>query len=96
VSPELNRRAFLHVLHHVALFVRLRSSGERRLPDEHLFDLMDAIHNVPEFLLEPDGYFTVEGLRDHYFAVYDEKWGNNGIGLVRLLNQGIQLASEHA
>jgi hypothetical protein len=96
VASEPILRAFLHVLYHVAIFVRLRSVGQQRLPDEHLFDLMDAIHNVPEFLTKPAGYFTVEKLRDHYFADYDAKWGKDGIGLIRLLNEGMELASNSA
>ncbi len=85
--------AFLHVLRHAVLFVRMRSEGPHRLPDEHLFDLMDAIHNVPEYLAGSNGYFTADNLRDHYFAPYDEKWGKESLGLVRLLAEGISEAS---
>lgn len=88
--------AFLHVLRHVVLFVRMRSAGPHRLPDEHLFDLMDAIHNVPEYLARSNGYFTADKLRDHYFAPYDEKWGKESVGLVRLLAEGVREASENA
>lgn len=82
VATEKLLRAFLHVIYHVTLFVRIRSGGSHRLSDTHLFDLMNAIHNVPGFLTNPAGFFTAEILKDDYFAPYDEKWGNEGIGLV--------------
>jgi hypothetical protein len=55
---------------------------------------MDAVHNVPALLTEPDGYFTPTKLRDFFFANYDAKWGKEGLGLVRLLDEGMQ-ASEN-
>ena len=64
IESESVVRAFLHVIYHVALFVRARSSDPNRLSDDHLFGLMDAVHNVPGLLTNPNGYFTVEKLRD--------------------------------
>jgi hypothetical protein len=79
--------AFLSVIETVVLFVRLRSCGQHRLSDEHLFDLMDAIHNVPEMLISSSGYFTAKSICNGRFADYDAKWGVEGVGLVRLLDE---------
>ncbi|MBX3413466.1 MAG: hypothetical protein KF708_12320 [Pirellulales bacterium] len=83
-------RAYLEVIRMVALFVRLHSTGERRLPDEHLFDLMDAIHNIPEFLVGTNDHFTHESMRQFELGCYDEKWGHSsGLHLVRILDDAL-------
>lgn len=87
IQNERDRRAFLDVLTHTILFARMWSSGTHRLPDEHLFDLMDVIHNVPGLVSGCIPYFTPEIMRDDYFSTYDSKWGSEGIGLVSLLNE---------
>ena len=90
VASERELCAFLSVVEVVAVFVRLRSRGNQRLSDEHLFDLMDAIHNVPAMLTCRNGYFTVEMIRNGRFAEYDAKWGAEGVGLVRLLDEAYE------
>jgi hypothetical protein len=87
---ERDCSAFLSVIETVVLFVRLRSRGPGRLPDEHLFDLMNAVHNVPEMLTGRNAYFTPDMIRDGRFAAYDAKWGVDGIGLVQLLDTAFQ------
>ena len=87
IAADRDLCAFLSVLETVALFIRFRSRGQQRLSDEHLFDLMDAIHNVPELLTKRSGYFTPEMIRNGRFADYDAKWKTDGLGLVRLLDE---------
>lgn len=87
VESERNLFAFLYVLQRVAIFVRHHSSGSRRLTDDHLSDLMDAIHNVPEMLSRAGHYFTPEMIRED-FARFDSKWGARGISLVATLEDG--------
>ncbi|MFO0789052.1 MAG: hypothetical protein U0805_06310 [Pirellulales bacterium] len=60
-----------------------------RLSDEHLFDLMDAIHNVPEFLAGTNDWFTPDRMRS-YLASYDERWSDtDGLHLVRKLDEAL-------
>jgi hypothetical protein len=90
IADERLARAYLKVLETVALFVRLRSRGKGRLSDEHLFDLMDAIHNVPTFLGGDNDYFTPELMRKFEFGNYDDKWSENGgLHLVRILDEAL-------
>jgi hypothetical protein len=90
IAPEQVLRAYLNVLNDVLLFVRLRSRGDNRLSDEHLFDLMNAVHNVPELLTRHGEWFTAEMIRNDAFADYDSKWANNGgLSLVRMIDEAM-------
>jgi|tagenome__1003787_1003787.scaffolds.fasta_scaffold20930912_1 hypothetical protein len=89
-ADERLMRAYLEVLETVALFVRMRSRGEGRLSDEHLFDIMDAIHNIPAFLRGDNDYFTPELMREYELGDYDAKWSENGgLHLVRILDEAL-------
>lgn len=81
VAPEPILRAYLDMLYHVSIYVRNRSWGDNRLPDDQLFDLMDAIHNVPELLTNHGGFFTPQSMREHFFEVYDERWAETALRL---------------
>lgn len=88
INEQLTQ-AYLELLRWVILGVRLRSRGENRLPDEHLFDLMDAMHNVPEFLVGTNAWFTPERMRE-YLMVYDERWSKNGgLNLIKKLDEAL-------
>jgi len=84
-------RAYLELLRRVLVFVRFRSSGNRRLSDEQLFDLMDAMHNVPTLLTGRDPYFTDENIRSA-LADYDAKWcerSDGGASLISILDEAL-------
>ena len=57
IAPEPILRAYLDLLREVSLYIRARSVGADRLLDSQLHELMDAIHNIPEFLTEFGGFF---------------------------------------
>ena len=78
IKDERLVRAYLEVLREVALYVRLRSRGERRLCDDELHDIMDAIHNVPAAIIGEDQWFTPERMREFEFGDYDDKWSDKG------------------
>ena len=86
---ERTTRAYLELVGWVVLFVRLRSRGENRLTDEHLFDLMDAVHNIPEFLKGTNSWFTPDRMRLELES-YDERWSENGgLHLVKKLDEAL-------
>jgi hypothetical protein len=75
MAPESTMKAFLEVLRQVSLYVR---SCHDRMTGEQLFDLMDAIHNVPEMLIHHSESYNAETMRDLYFRPYDKKWATDG------------------
>ena len=50
---------------------RMGWSGE--VQPEHLADLMDAIHNIPD-LVQNWETCDVESMRENFFRAYDRKW----------------------
>ncbi len=91
MRDEQTVRAYLKVVRNVVLLTRLRSRGDNRLSDENLFDLMDAIHNIPTFLAERDHHwFTPERMRER-FIEYDARWsGSGGLNLVKVLDEALE------
>lgn len=86
----------MQLLHQVSIFVRLYSEGEKRLPDQQLLDLMDAIHNIPEMLLEYEGSgYDETDIRRIFLQGYDEQWaGDGGFSLVTVLGDAIRRVRE--
>lgn len=93
IVPEPVLRAYLQLFAHVSLYVRGHSTGDGRLSDQELFDLMDAIHNIPEMLTAHGTTFTHDALQP-YLAAYDERWQDRrGLSLRKIVQS--QLASHH-
>ena len=88
ITPETIRRAYLEVLREVNLYVRAKSIGAERLPDKQLFDLMDAIHNIPEFLSELSTC-SPEVMRKLYLEPYDKCWAAHGLSLCQTLDRAV-------
>jgi hypothetical protein len=65
-------RAYLHLVHRAILFLRARSHD---LPREQIFDLADALHNVPHFLSA--SLWSDEDFRRRYLEPYDRKWASS-------------------
>lgn len=69
LPPEPYFSAALALLFHVAIYVRARTAVPEQVTQGHIREinqLMDAIHNVPEFLLQYGNYFTQEGIRSAF------------------------------
>ena len=94
LAPEPYFSAYHDLLYQVATYVRVRSRGSNRLEDEELFDLMDAIHNVPEFLIEY-GFFDECSMREIFLEPFDEKWvrSPDDFSLVRELDAALERVS---
>lgn len=85
--PEPILRAYLQLFHRIALYVRNRSKS---LSDEELFDLMDAIHNIPEMLTAHGSTFTHEAVQ-LYLEVYDQRWQDKGgLSLRRIVQSELE------
>lgn len=78
LAPEPILRAYLALLGHVTTYVRARSGGANRIPDDQLFDLMDAVHNIPELLTRYGEFFSVESIEENFLKVYDDRWAKKG------------------
>ena len=90
IAPEPILRAYLDLIREVSLYVRAKSFGADRLPDDQLHDLMDAIHNIPELLTEFGGFFTSESMREVYLEPYDKRWATvDGLSLCRTLDESL-------
>jgi len=70
-APEPFFSAGHYLLYEVALFIR--NYADKISPDQ-LHDLGDAIHNLPQALLEYGDRFDERKFRDMYFRPYDDKW----------------------
>lgn len=88
IPPEPYFSAALYLLYQVALFIR---NCAHEIEQEQLFDLGDAIHNVPESLTEYGHYFDEQEIRDIYLAAYDRKWAKSpeDFSLLRTLDAGV-------
>ena len=85
IVPEPILRAHLDFLSQILLRVRSQCIGTERISDEELFDLMDALHNIPEMLASHGGPFTHEVTRQ-YLVRYDDRWNRC---LTRVLDEAI-------
>ena len=61
----------------------------REVDPEHLADLMDAIHNIPE-MIENWERCDVEFMRTAFFKAYDEKWSSrSGLSMCQTFDQAL-------
>ena len=89
LAPEPFFSGCHYLLYEVALFMRNRSE---EINPEQLRDLGDAIHNLPQALIEYGDFFDETLIRETYLAPYDEKWAKSGsFSLIEALNEGIEL-----
>ena len=82
--PDNQRNALTYLMSNIILHVRVKalrnSNAEVGLSNqvsEEISDLIDVIHNIPDFLLKGEGW------DDNYFKksfldVYDKKWSEKG------------------
>lgn len=85
VAPEPYLSACMAVMQRATLTSRAWGwSGT--VSAEHLADLMDAIHNIPQ-LVQHWELCDVEFLRTSFLQSYDRKWsGRGGLGLCELVD----------
>jgi hypothetical protein len=91
--PEPYASAALYLLYRVALFIRNHADT---ISHEQVFDIGEAIHNVPISLTEYGDYFDEQKIRDFYLAVYDKKWVKvpHDFSLIQMLDAGTARAKE--
>ena len=93
--PQL--RAYLILLHRVAIQVRFCSMGQTRLPDRQLHDLMDAIHNITSLLADYGHYESEASIRAS-LQRYDDRWTEKDpyhFSLIRVLNSAFDEVGSH-
>jgi hypothetical protein len=85
LAPEPDFSAYNHLIYEVALFLRSRP----QLSGDQAFDLGDAIHNVPAFLIR-HGAWDDATFRRLYLEPYDRKWAKSDgdFSLIRALDAG--------
>jgi hypothetical protein len=86
VAPELYLSACLTVLYRATIACRVWGWSGQVSP-EHLADLMDAIHNIPQLIREWERC-DVELLRTAFLQVYEKKWlGRGGLPLCQIFDE---------
>ena len=90
LAPEPFCSGALYVLYQVALYMRKRSTA---ISAQQLFDLGDAIHNIPDCVTAYGPHRDEETVRG-YLAAYDEKWSRSpgDFSLLQTLESGIASA----
>jgi hypothetical protein len=85
VAPEPYLTACMMVLREATLACRMEGwSGV--VSAEHLADLMDAIHNIPD-LVQHWERCDVELLRSAFLQAYETKWlGRGGLALCQIFD----------
>ena len=86
-APEPCFSAYLYLMYWVVVHIRSQAA---QMPPEQIADLADAIHNIPEFLLE-NREWDDEKFRHLFLEPYDEKWAmsETDLSLVRTLERAI-------
>jgi hypothetical protein len=72
IAPEPYLSACMSVVRLAVLHAR-RMGWSGQVQPDHLADLMDAIHNVPE-LVQNWETCDVDFMREGFFRAYDRKW----------------------
>lgn len=88
IAPEPYFSALTEVIS--AALLASRQWGWRGVvPAEHLAALMDAVHNIPEYL----GHWElcdIEVLKQSYLGAYERKWvSNGGLPLLQIFNAAL-------
>ena len=87
LAPEPEFTAYHYLLYDVGCYLRQQPNPEQ------LFDLGDAIHNIPEFLIRY-GVWDDKQFRRLYLEPYDRKWAQTekDFSLIRSLEYGFKRA----
>ena len=90
LAPEPEFSAYLELLEQVLTYVRMMTSKPDRVTPgqiQQIHELMDAVHNIPEYLLEYGHYFKEDMIRELKLAEFDERWKEEGPRLLRILDE---------
>ena len=90
LAPEPYFSAYHFLMQEVMIRIR---SGAKLMSAEELSSLANAVHNVPQFLVE-FGAWDDASFRERYLRPHDEKWSTpeKGATLIELVEKGIRLA----
>jgi hypothetical protein len=95
VAPEPYLSACLAVLYRASITCRMWGWSDA-VSAEHLADLMDAIHTIPNLVREWERC-DVEHLRQSYLMAYQQKWaGRGGLSLCDIFDGIVAAAEPHA
>ena len=86
VAPEPYLSAYIEILRMTTLTVRQWGWGNH-VTSEHLADLMDAVHVIPDFVQHWEKC-DVDDLRNRYLMPYEQKWaGQDGLKLCEIFEE---------
>ena len=98
LAPEPHFSAYLALLENALLYIRLITSSPEKITPQQIREihaLADAIHNIPEFLLEHGHYFTEDIIREK-IASFDEGFRDSGAQLGALLKESLAKAQSRS
>jgi len=85
---ELNNNIMGHlaVLRHAILLARRLAREPAK--NDHIHDLMDAIHNTPTYIANPS--MSEDEYLELYYKPYDEKWGKTYGSLIKIYRDRVK------
>jgi hypothetical protein len=91
VAPEPYFSACMAVVYSAVICAR-GMSWSGNVDSEHLGDLMDAIHDIPEMVRHWETC-DVEFMRNAFLKAYDDKWSSrSGLSLCKVFEQALHTA----
>jgi hypothetical protein len=98
LAPEPHFSAYLTLLYRVTVYVRnMTAHPEQVTPEQirEIHELMDAVHNIPEFVMEHGYYFTEQMMREFHIDAFDQKFAGSGrLQLATVLEDSLRQVRE--
>ncbi len=79
--PEPMLRAYTDLLTRAIVFIRNTCLSPEGIDPQMLFDLADALHNIPDILLDYGRWTDDAKYRAGYLRPFDEKWSQRAFSL---------------
>jgi hypothetical protein len=93
LPPEAILRAYSDLLTHTFLFLR-NTVLTKEIESQMLFDLADALHNIPNILLDYGRWTDETNFREVYLRPFDKKWANHAFSLEKFVRETIEMYNE--
>jgi hypothetical protein len=94
LPPEPILRAYVDLLSHVFVFLRSKALSKEGIDSRELYDLSDAMHNVPNILLDYGRWTDDAKYREGYLRPFDQKWSKKALALEEFVRERFDMYSE--
>ena len=90
LPPEPILRTYMDLLAHVFVFLR-NTALTRNIEPQELSDLADALHNVPNILLDYGRWTEEANFRETYLRPFDQKWAKKALSLEEFVKERLRM-----